>query len=129
MYTIAMTFLAIVYILGLFAAASVTMAWFNSGLPLHVFHILNELYILPVESEEDDVWDTIVSWEDWADKVNIYLPSLLAELITCKVCLSFHISFWVGLLAAALFPEIVWYHAFITMFTWPILINRLVPNH
>lgn len=105
-----------------------TMAWFNSGLPLHVFYILNKLYILPVESEEDNVWDTIVSWEDWADKVNIYLPSLLAELITCKVCLSFHISFWVGLLTAILFPEIAWYHALIAMFTWPILINRLVPN-
>ena len=129
MYTIAMTFLAIVYILGLLAAASVTMAWFNSGLPLHVFYTLNKLCILPVESEEDNVWETLVSWEDWADKANIYLPSLLAELLTCKVCLSFHISFWTGLLAATLFPEIVWYHAFIAMFTWPILINRLVPNH
>lgn len=129
MYTIAMTFLAIVYILGLFGTASLIMAWFNSGLPLHVFAILNRLYILPVESEEDDVWDTLVSWDDWADKVNIYLPALLAELITCKVCLSFHVSMWVGLLIAALSPDIDWYHAFIAMFTWPILVNRLVPHH
>ena len=127
MYTTAMTFLAVMYILGLLAAASLIMAWFNSGLPLHVFYAMEKLRVLPLEP--DLKWEDTASWDDWADKVSVCFPGLLAELLTCKVCLSFHVSFWVGMAIAVLLPEVSWYYAFIAAFTWPILINRLVPSN
>lgn len=128
MYTTAMTEFIVAYILGLLGAASLTMAWFNSGLPVHIFAILEKLCLLPLWSDNDDIWCSTVSRNEWEDKVNIYLPSLLAELLTCKVCLSFHISLWIGILLAAIHPSVDWYHAFLTMFTWPILINCIVPD-
>ena len=121
-----MTSMAVVYLLGLFAASSLIMAWFNSGLPLHVFEILDKLQVLPIE--EEDCWEELVSWNDWADKVSVCFPGLLSELLTCKVCLSFHVSFWIGIFLAVILQDIHWYHAFVSAFTWPVLINRLVPS-
>ena len=67
-----MTFLAVVYILGLLTAASLIMAWFNSGLPLHIFELLEKLQVLPLEPDLE--WETTASWDDWADKVSVCFP-------------------------------------------------------
>lgn len=111
--------LVVIYILGFLAATSLTMAWFYSALPIHLTECLR---FFGWHKNDPEFWNSIVTWQQWADAINIWHPNLLSELLTCRVCLSFHISFWIGL-ASMLFGATPWYYAGVTALTWPILIN------
>lgn len=107
------------YCLGCLAAMSLAMAWFCSALPIHLTEILKKL---GWHSDDPEFWENMFTWQQWADTINIWHPNLLTELITCRVCLSFHISFWIGAIIYCLCP-VAWYFPGITAVTWPILIN------
>lgn len=106
------------YVVGLLAASSIAMAWFQSGLPIHVFQVLRLL--TGWRSTDVAFWEGIE--DDWELTLSVAYPSLLTELLTCPVCLSFHISFWTGVLSWCMLPVPLWY-PLMTASTWPILIN------
>lgn len=114
-----MTDLFVVYILGFLASASLAMAWFYSALPIHLTNILRWF---GWHADDDEFWAQMWTWQQWADTINIWHPNLLSELLTCRICLSFHISFWVGL-SSLLFVDASFYYPLLTAATWPILIN------
>lgn len=110
------------YAVGCLAAASLLLAWFHSGLPIHVIRLLR---ITGWNKDRNDFWDTLNS--DWQTALNVYYPNLLSELLTCPVCLSFHISFWVGV-TSLLFIELPLWYPIITAVSWPILLNLVMLN-
>lgn len=107
----------ITYVVGLLAATSLLLAWFHSGLPIHVISILR---VFGFRRSDDDFWATLHS--DWQLALNAYYPNLLSELLTCPVCLSFHVSFWIGVVSLILAP-LPWFYPLVTALSWPILIN------
>jgi hypothetical protein len=114
-----MTDLFVAYILGFLATASLAMAWFYSALPIHLTNILRWF---GWHADDDEFWAQMWTWQQWADTINIWHPNLLSELLTCRICLSFHISFWVGL-SSFIFVSAPFYYPLLTAVTWPILVN------
>lgn len=112
---------AIAYATGLFAATSLLLAWFHSGLPIHVIGFLR---IFGFRKNDTDFWATLDS--DWQTALNVYYPNLLSELLTCPVCLSFHASFWVGVASFLLDSELTLVYPFITAVSWPVLANLIL---
>jgi len=81
-----------------FTALAIHITWFHSGLPAHVFGILRKLGLgrnLP--GFWTDTLDETTNYRSWFVWINThaYIKPLLAELLTCPVCLSWHIAFWV----------------------------------
>lgn len=109
------------YVIGLFAATSLLLAWFHSGLPIHVIGFLR---IFGFRKNDTDFWTTLDS--DWQTALNVYYPNLLSELLTCPVCLSFHVSFWVGVASFLLDSELTLVYPFITAVSWPVLANLIL---
>lgn len=109
------------YLVGLFAATSLLLAWFHSGLPIHVISVLK---LFAFRRDDEDFWSTLHS--DWQLALNIYYPNLLSELLTCPVCLSFHVSFWVGVASFLLDLELTLVYPFITAVSWPVLANLIL---
>lgn len=114
-----MTDLFVAYILGFLATASLAMAWFYSALPIHLTNVLRWF---GWHADDDEFWAQMWTWQQWADIINIWHPNLLSELLTCRICLSFHISFWVGL-SSFIFVSAPFYYPLLTAVTWPILVN------
>lgn len=114
-----MTDLFVAYILGFLATASLAMAWFYSALPIHLTNVLRWF---GWHADDDEFWAQMWTWQQWADTINIWHPNLLSELLTCRICLSFHISFWVGL-SSFIFVSAPFYYPLLTAVTWPILVN------
>lgn len=114
-----MTDLFVAYILGFLATASLAMAWFYSALPIHLTNVLRWF---GWHADDDEFWAQMWTWQQWADTINIWHPNLLSELLTCRICLSFHISFWIGL-SSLLFVDAPLYYPLLTAATWPILVN------
>lgn len=114
-----MTDLFVAYILGFLATASLAMAWFYSALPIHLTNILRWF---GWHADDDEFWAQMWTWQQWADTINIWHPNLLSELLTCRICLSFHISFWIGL-SSFIFVSAPFYYPLLTAVTWPILVN------
>ena len=115
-----------VFLLGMLIAAGLHRAWFTTGLPVHVFKTLRWLG-----------WGKTKSWPGpntyafwlrhecqtwWA----LQLPPLVAELLDCPVCFSYHLSFWVALGMVAV-GEPTW--LLLTWPAWPELINILPGHH
>lgn len=73
-------------------ACALHLTWFHSGAPAHLFGILVKPLFprLPWTSEGLETRYR----DDWFTWVNLYLPGRLAELLTCPVCLSWHIALW-----------------------------------
>lgn len=111
-----------IYIVGLLAATSLLLAWFHSGLPFHVLGMLR--HVAKWRKTDDEFWAALNN--DWQVTLNVYYPNLLSELLTCPVCLSFHASFWVGVVSFLLEPELTIVYPFITAFSWPILANIML---
>lgn len=114
-----MTDLFVAYILGFLATASLAMAWFYSALPIHLTNVLRWF---GWHADDDEFWAQMWTWQQWADTINIWHPNLLSELLTCRICLSFHISFWIGL-SSFIFVSAPFYYPLLTAVTWPILVN------
>lgn len=111
----------ITYAAGLFAATSLLLAWFHSGLPIHAIGFLR---ILGFRRNDTDFWTAL--YNDWQMTLNVYYPNLLSELLTCPVCLSFHVSFWVGVASFLLDLELTLVYPFITAVSWPVLANLIL---
>lgn len=122
-----MTDLFVAYILGFLATTSLAMAWFYSALPIHLTNVLRWF---GWHADDDEFWAQMWTWQQWADTINIWHPNLLSELLTCRICLSFHISFWVGL-SSFIFVSAPLYYPLLTAVTWPILVNLVLTklNH
>lgn len=118
---------------GLSVAAGLTLAWTQSNLPIHLFEILR---FTGWRKDAEDFWPAPGAMTDWTrlDFVTwsaLKLPPLLADLINCPVCMSYHISFWTSAaMAAALsfFPIGGWQWLLIPAGTlgWPAHIKRMI---
>lgn len=117
----------ILYLTGLTATASLLMAWFNSTLPVHVFHILRRV---GYKAGDNAFWKAIPewesTWEDWAVAVAAGINPFASELLTCPVCLSFHLSFWVAAVEWLLVPGASGWLVPAAAATWPVLANILM---
>lgn len=127
---------ALAYTLGCLAGASLIMAWFKTELPMHFFHVLgffgwqkeNETFWQILEGEcPEGMEDTGYTFlEDLSIALHSgVMPKLLADLLTCRYCISFHVSFWISLILFLLFP-VSWLLIPAATLSWPILINILV---
>lgn len=78
---------------------AIHITWFNSNFPAHVFGVLKNLGF---NKRTPKYWSEsgyeTKFYDDWFTWVNLTLPEVLAELLTCPVCLSWHIGFWVNLI-------------------------------
>lgn len=110
-----------IYALGALAASSLAMAWFQSGLPIHILQFIG--WLCGWRRGDTVFWNGIE--EDWELTLTVAYPNLLTELLTCPVCLSFHISFWIGVCSLIVAPVPLWY-PIITAATWPIIVNILL---
>lgn len=93
------------------AVASLLTAWFSSTLPSHVFALLHKLGVGKHKQEAWDVFDEFgtIDWQSW---LAIYWSQTWRELfigtlITCPICLSFHLAFWCSVVASL-----------VTYYTW-----------
>lgn len=113
-----------IYVLGCLAVSSALMAWFGSGLPIHVLYMLKRVGY----AKGSDMWNTLgewtSTWDDFSVAAAAYMPPFIGELITCPVCLSFHISFWLAL-AIWVFAPVPFVFVIAATCTWPILSNAL----
>lgn len=114
----------IIYIIGCLGTSSLLLAWFHSGLPLHIFDFLKYIGLLKKAKEYPEFWENLIT--DWQLAITMLYPNLLSELITCPICLSFHISFWIGVVTLAFGLDLPFYYPIITAVSWPILSNLLI---
>lgn len=108
------------FCLGLFEA------WFRTGLPAHVFELIkvvDDRFKFCREDfwPEDVVWGsntwTPDEWEVWA---TIQMP-YLGELLTCPICFSWHLSFWVSFFVALVTGN--WWIIPAAIATFPVTLN------
>lgn len=135
----------IAYFTGLLAVSSMLMAWFHSNLPIHVLHFLRRIHFLRsdrrMEDSELSIWDglpefeaTAYTWQDWLVICynNSFMERFIVELITCPICLSFHLSFWFSFLIAAVIYYCILPFTCIFLlipvatFTYPIIANIIL---
>lgn len=114
----------------IFGTASLKLSWFNTLLPIHVYHILHKLGFNLGISDWDDFNEHESTYEDWEFKVTTSKYPLLANLLTCPICLSFHISFWLSLVTytVAILSEInvSWLLIPISVLVVPYIVNRIL---
>lgn len=122
----------ICFIICCFVVSSIKLAWFESSLPIHVYHILHKLtkWNLGIPN-----WDNFkeheTTWEEWADTISLGKYPLIATLLTCPVCLSFHISFWVSLLIFLIAyitstAALAWWFIPVCTLTVPYIVNKIL---
>jgi hypothetical protein len=122
------TFIA--YIIILFFVASLKLAWFETLLPVHVFHFMHKLGINYGIKDWDNFNEHESTREDW----ELFMASspyyLLTNLLTCPVCLSFHLSFWCSAIvfAGSFFCEnpVMWLIIPISTVTIPYIVNKVL---
>ena len=94
----------VTFSLGLLIAATAHMVWFNSNFPVHVFQLL---HLSPARKFMGfPPADQVRYWlrDDWETWLAIRYghwpyPFSLSELLTCPVCFSVHVSFWISVIA------------------------------
>jgi hypothetical protein len=120
-----------IYTLGVLATSSLLMAWFGSGLALHVADLLRLIFPNSKLLQEATQEFVASSKEDWVIAVETRAMSypwwvqLLTELLFCRICLSFHASFWCSL-ALVLTTDATWLFIPVAVLTWPYLVNVLL---
>lgn len=72
--------------------------------------------------EKAGEWNS--TWDDWALAMALYANPFMSELLTCPVCLSFHLSFWIAL-ATILATGASWWLLPFCVFTCPLPANLL----
>jgi hypothetical protein len=86
-------------IIVIFSVASLKLAWFETLLPIHVFHLLHKLgFNYGIKN-----WNSFSEYESTREDWELFVAQspycLLTNLLTCPVCLSFHLSFWCALVS------------------------------
>lgn len=118
------------FILSTLTAASLVMAWTLTELPVLVFNfILKPLGYKKNSKLWDDIKPNTTTREDFIDAISWKSEGrphyLLADLLSCQYCLSFHAAFWFTLLysfALGVSPLC----AFLGALIEPIIINILI---
>lgn len=120
----------ILYSICVFTVASLKMAWFETSLPLHIYHFIHKLFKTNLGIQD---WSNIPefesTWEDWADTLSLSKYPLIAALLTCPVCLSFHLSFWSSLtifLVSLMFTPVNFVFVPVCLFTIPYIVNKFL---
>lgn len=119
----------IAYIVCILFVASMKMAWFETLLPVHIYHILHKCGLSMGIKDWDSFPEYESTREDWEYKVLGGDWNLLANLLTCPVCLSFHLSFWCSLIVFLLVNISVcvsWLIIPISVFTIPYIVNKFL---
>lgn len=99
------TLLLLLFGLTVLSVASLLTAWFSSTLPSHVFAVLQKLGF---GKSNHTAWESFdefatLDWQSWLaiHWSRSWLELFLGTLITCPICLSFHMSFWSSLVISA----------------------------
>lgn len=118
-------------IIVIFSVASLKLAWFDTLLPIHVFHILHKLgFTYGIKD-----WSTLPEHESTREDWELFVAQspycLLTNLLTCTICLSFHLSFWCSLttyLFSVIFTEggVSWFIIPICTFVTPYIVNKIL---
>lgn len=91
----------LLFALVVLATAYALTAWFSSTLPLHIFAALKKLGFGKNNEEAWNSFDefTTLDWQSWLAYYwsNSWWELFIGTLITCPVCMSFHIAGWVSL--------------------------------
>lgn len=104
------------YVITLFASASILYTWFKSSLPSLVFFLLKKcglkkkdikFWQTPTEEQFNITENNPLTWSraDWeGDESGLgwaqtRLGHFWGELLTCRFCLCYHIVFWTNLIA------------------------------
>lgn len=96
------------------STAYLLLAHFRSTITIHFLHLLHRLGWDNAEDRKA-IWDMcpefevgtitdsnggehVLDWKDWYVLAfnNTWLQKLIADLITCPICMSFHIAFWLS---------------------------------
>lgn len=114
------------------------LAHFNSTITIHILHFLHRLgwdnsedrkaiWDLCPEFEAGSITDEeghehLLDWKDWYVMAfnRTWLQKLIADLLTCPICISFHIAFWLSVGSILVFylalPVSSWVFAVIPLF-------------
>lgn len=111
-------------------AASLVMAWVLTEFPVLFFNfILKPLGYKKGSSFWNDIKPECTTLEDFRDAIAWKSEDrphyLIADLLSCQYCLSFHAAFWCTLTYTFVFG-ISPLFAFVGMFLEPIIINILI---
>lgn len=104
------------YVITLFASASILYTWFKSSLPSLVFFLLKKcglkkkdikFWQTPTEEQFNITENNPLTWSraDWEGDegglgwAQTRLGHFWGELLTCRFCLCYHIVFWTNLIA------------------------------
>lgn len=114
------------FIIGLLSTTSLLLAWFYTSLPMHAWHVLSTL----TSPFKFKYWDKykkqqIFTRGDWEMFLIENNSPLFADLLMCPVCLSFHVSFWKGLIIA-LWMGLSLEFPIAATFAYPILANLIL---
>lgn len=112
--------LLIIYVFGVLATSSIMLAWFFSYGTTYIIRAI--YYTIGYRNEEFKE----AVYNDWKLAITIYDNGILSELLTCPICLSFHIGFWVGVASLFLPIDLPIYYPIITLLTYPIISNLLL---
>lgn len=97
-----MTYIFIAYAFVVLSVAYLLMAWFVTEMPMLVYEILRKLgykrksklwTVIPAYSSDEYVRET------WEIAVALHEPHWLSALLSCRYCLSVHLSFWSSIVA------------------------------
>lgn len=96
-----LTLFILSFLLTALITASLVIAWFESSLPVHVFALACKLGIGKNNTAAWETFDefTMSDWQVWLAVHWSYTwaQMFFGTLITCPICLSFHISAWTSL--------------------------------
>lgn len=126
----------LLFVVGQLIVCSLLMAWMNSHLPIHVFHVFRRLGF---RKEDTALWKELPEFasthDDWAMWMALKLPrgwwsKLISELLTCPVCISFHISFWTAVGLSLVTFLLTWDPVIFLLIpvgagAWPFIANKL----
>lgn len=104
------------YVITLFASASILYTWFKSSMPSLIFFLLKKcglkkkdikFWQTPTEEQFNITENNPLTWSraDWeGDESGLgwaqtRLGDFWGELLTCRFCLCYHIVFWTNLIA------------------------------
>ena len=114
------------YFLGLLFVASLLVAWFDSDLPVYLFKLL---HWLGWNSKRGSFWpdsQTIDTWlrHEWSAWKDLNLPEAVSHAMECRICMSFHVSFWVSLFFC-LSGFWGWIDILPIAFSWPVILHYI----
>ena len=120
----------IAFIIVIFFVASLKLAWFETLLPVHVFHLIHKLGFNYGIKDWSNFKEHESTRDDWEFFVANSPYCLLTNLLTCTICLSFHLSFWCSLIVflVSLFTvfNISWIIIPVSTVTIPYIVNKLL---